>query len=143
MPETENLLAELLESDGGEEDDESDPARLAMAIEEELRQPRAKLEVTYLTALRQVEVALVSANGTTRVVRAGTLGDCLAVLSSEPDDGEVLDLNDDGTWACPCCRGLGVVFDTSSGRTTRVSAGGLTGELKACPECAQQQVEEN
>lgn len=137
VPDTDNLLAELLEGEGADEDaDDEDPGRLAMAIAEELAGPRPRLEVTYLTVLAQVEVRMVAEDGSARVVRAGSFGDCLAVLHSVPDDGEVLDLDADGTWACPCCRGIRVLFDTSSGRTTRVSPGGLAGELKACPECA-------
>lgn len=105
--------------------------RRAMLIEDARSRPRAKLEVSFLGPLGRVEAKLIRADGTTRIVRASSLGTCLAVMNDVADvDGGEMELDDEDEWVCPECHGLRVRL------RTREVGGARRGELGLCPSCS-------
>lgn len=102
--------------------------RQAVLIEDGRLRPRSKLEVSFLGALERFEVKLIRVDGTTRVVRAPTLGMCLAVINDVEDYGREIELDVGGVWVCADCHGLKLRFAAGE-------VGEGRGELVLCPSC--------
>jgi hypothetical protein len=139
----EDILRQLLDTnDEFDPEDEAgvrdDRTRLAIAVEDSLAKPRAKLEVTYVGVLDQFELRLVTPDGTARVVRSSGVELALTVMADEPDLGALVDLDGDGELRCPNCRGVGAVFEAADevGRPMR-TPGGLVGRVRNCPCCRE------
>lgn len=145
MENLEDILRELLDTNNEfDPEDEAgvhaDGPRLAIAIEDALAKPRAKLEVTYLGVLDHFEVKLLMPDGASRVVRGSLFEKLLEVMADEPDLGPLVELDEDGELRCPNCRGVGAKFETvgeeSAGRVM-TTPGGLVGRVRNCPWCRE------